>query len=480
MVFSILHGGKLLPSNITVMKFGGTSIEDARAFDRVGKIVRNQKRVGSVIVVSAMSGVTDALIASVRIAAQAGALPAIRNLEEHFERHLQVARGLGARSRRRIERLVADSRRDITSELSKAHSSRAAVLRGLLDSITSYGEQLSANLLVTILKEHGLAASYVDARRCILTDQKHGSAQPLFPQTCHRMQAELKPILKKKRVPVLGGFIGTSRTGATTTMGRGSSDYTATIISAALGARETQIWTDVDGILTADPQLVPTAVTVPQLSFAEAAELARFGARVLYSRTIHPAMGRKIPISVRNSLTPSKVGTLICEEMETAAGYVKVIAHNPNVTLIEIRPSANPAAKGFMPTIRRAFNRHQISFEVMSLSSDRVSFTCSDGGLPAALIRDLQQVGSVEILRERSILACIGTGLNAPERLSHYLARFREVSPELIWQSTANLNLITTVSPGSASVILKRLHAALFERDALRPTAQRSAGYVND
>ena len=467
-----------MPSNITVMKFGGTSIEDARAFDRVGKIVRNQKRVGSVIVVSAMSGVTDALIASVRIAAQAGALPAIRNLEEHFERHLQVARGLGARSRRRIERLVADSRRDITSELSKAHSSRAAVLRGLLDSITSYGEQLSANLLVTILKEHGLAASYVDARRCILTDQKHGSAQPLFPQTCHRMQAELKPILKKKRVPVLGGFIGTSRTGATTTMGRGSSDYTATIISAALGARETQIWTDVDGILTADPELVPTAVTVPRLSLAEAAELARFGARVLYSRTIQPAMGR-IPIRVRNSLAPSKVGTLICEDMETSAGFVKVIAHKPNVTLIEIRPSASPAAN-FMPTIHRVFDRHQLSFEVMSSSFDSVSLTCSDDGLPEGLLRDLRRLGSVGIERERSILACIGTGLNAPERLSHYLARFREVSPELIWQSTSNLNLITTVAPGSASVILKRLHAALFERDALMPTAHRSARYASD
>lgn len=458
------------------MKFGGTSIEDARAFDRVGKIIRNQKRANPVIVVSAMSGVTDALIASLQIAAQEGVLPAVRTLDKHFERHLQVARGLGTRSQRTIERLVADSRCDIISELSKAQGSRSAGLRGLCDSIPSYGEHLSANLLVTILKEHGLAASYVDARRCVLTDQKHGSAQPLFPQTCHRMQAELKPFLKKKRVPVLGGFIGASRTGATTTMGRGSSDYTATIISAALGARETQIWTDVDGILTADPRLVPAAVTVPQLSFAEAAELARFGARVLHPKTIHPAMGRKIPISIRNSLAPSKAGTLICNEIETATGYVKVIAHNPNVTTIEIRPSANPSANGLMPTVRRAFNRHHISFEVMSVTSDRLSLTCSEGELPEGLIRDLEQVGSVVIERERSILACIGTGLDAPQTLSHYLALFREVSPELIWQGTSNLNLITTVAPGLASDLLKRLHAALFERDALsQPHTNRPA-----
>ncbi|HEY3040347.1 MAG TPA: aspartate kinase [Pyrinomonadaceae bacterium] len=459
-VYSFSTKGKLLPSNITVMKFGGTSVKDAKAFDRVGQIIHERNHAGLVIVVSAMSGVTDALIASVRIAARAGAAPAIQTLEEHLERHLQVARGLGVRSRRKIERLVADSRRDIIGELNKAHRSRSTGSREVLDSVTSHGEQLSANLLVVILKERDLAASYVDARRCILTDHKHGNAQPLFPQTFHRMQAELHPILQKKRIPVMGGFIGASRNGATTTMGRGSSDFTATIISAALGARETQIWTDVDGILSADPHLVPTAITVPQLSFAEALELSRFGARVLYSRTIHPAMGQKIPISVRNSLAPSKVGTLICEAPKQA-GIVKILAHKPNVTTIEVRPFANPA-NGFMTTIRRALNRHHLSFEVLSLSSDRVSFSCSDGGLPESLIRDLEQLGSVGIERERSILACIGTGLDVPERLDHYRARFRVLTPELIWQSTSNLNLIATVAPGLASVTLKRLHSALF------------------
>src|SRR6185436_11785444 len=198
------------------MKFGGTSIEDARAFGRVRKIILNQHRSGSVIVVSAMSGVTDALVASVRVAAQAGTAPAMRTLEEQFDRHLQVAQVLGARSRRRFEGLLEDSRRDIAGKLSKARGSSVTGLRRLLDSITSYGEQLSANLLVMVLKEHGLATSYVDARRCILTDKKHGNAQPLFPQTCHRMQAELKPVLKKKGLPVLGGFIVASNTGATT------------------------------------------------------------------------------------------------------------------------------------------------------------------------------------------------------------------------------------------------------------------------
>lgn len=468
-----------MPSDITVMKFGGSSIADAPAFDRVGKIIRNQRRAAAVIVVSAMSGVTDALTASVRIAARAGALPALRALEEHIERHLLVARGLGARSRRKIERSLSDTRRNISSELSRVHGSSSAALRALLDSITSHGEQLSANLLVMTLEEHGLAASYVDARRCILTDQKHGRAQPLFPETCHRTQAELKPILNKNKVPVLGGFIGASRAGATTTMGRGSSDYTATIISAVLGARETQIWTDVDGILTADPKLVPTAVTVPQLSFAEAFELARFGTKVLYSNTISPAIGRKIPITIRNSLASSRAGTLISERIEPADGYVKVLAHKPNVTIIEIRPSANPLVNGSMPMIRRSFNRHRIPFEVLSLGSDRISFSCCNGGLSKGLIRELEQVGSVVIERERSILACIGTGLDAPETLNHYLARFRKVSPELIWQSTSKLNLTTTVAPGLAPDVLKRLHAALFERDAPKsPT--RAAGYKKD
>jgi len=313
-------------THITVAKFGGTSIQDSDAFKRVTQIIQAQEQSPLVVVVSAMSGVTDALIASYRDAATHGADRSLALLEQHFARHLRVGELLRSKAFARLQRLIEITRAELHDLLRRAAHSRSSDL-WLYDAIVSHGERLAANLLTLILEENGLPAEYVDARRCVITNDKHGNAEPLLDEVRQRAPAELLLLVNTKRIPVLGGFIGATRKGVTTTLGRGSSDYSATLIGAALHARAIEIWTDVDGIQTADPRLVKTTRTVPHVSYVEAAQLAKLGARVMHPKMIEPVVTQRIPIRIRNSHAPDQPGTLISDESSQSNGGVKAIAH---------------------------------------------------------------------------------------------------------------------------------------------------------
>lgn len=315
-----------MASYIKILKFGGTSVADTAAFERATQIVRANAFAPLVVVVSAMRGVTDALIESFHTATSQGATAALATLEEHFERHAQVAHSLCTDEAKCV---IENTRREIIELLDVAADGGTADLR-IQDAIASYGERLCAQLFTMMLEKNGVRASYVDARRCILTDDNYGSASPLTQEVNVRTKAELEPLLESKRVPVLGGFIGATSEGVTTTLGRGSSDYSATLIGAALQAAEIQIWTDVDGVQTADPSLVTATRTVPVISYEEAGQLAVLGARVMHPKMIKPVVGNKIPIRIRNSRAPEQKGTLICATSEPPEGVVKAIAHHLN------------------------------------------------------------------------------------------------------------------------------------------------------
>lgn len=289
-----------------VLKFGGTSVADAAAFERAVQIVRAHENAPVVVVVSAMSGITDALISGNR-----------EVINKQLQRHVLVAETLGIENVAECRALIENSKREIATLLD-------ANIRALQkqDAVAAYGETLCARLFVMVLEHCGIAATYVDARRCIVTDEHHGNANPLVVETT---------LLKMKRVPVLGGFIGSTRAGVTTTLGRGSSDYSATLIGAAIEAEEIEIWTDVDGVQTADPSLVSGTRTVPVISYEEAAQLAGLGARVMHAKMIEPVLRRGIPIRIRNSRAPDQQGTLICAA-SSSAGVVKAIAHRMNGT----------------------------------------------------------------------------------------------------------------------------------------------------
>lgn len=443
------------------MKFGGTSLEDEQAFQRVARIVDSNVSENLVVVASAMSGVTDALINSFQRAAKGETLEALRMLEHHFERHVKVTSLLGANASERMRVVIEHSRREIIEILGDVCANRKTAAEGQ-DAMASHGERLSANLLTIVLNGYGIPASYVDARRCIVTNAEHGSAKPLIDETWQQTRAELQPLLERKRVPVLGGFIAASKNNVTTTLGRGSSDYSATLFSAVLGARETQIWTDVDGVMSADPSLVKTARTVAQLTYEEAAELARLGASVLHSKMIQPVIEHKIPIRILNSRAPERKGTLICAGAKTTNRAVKAIAHKTNLTGIEITSTPAFVANGFLGAIRKIFDRHQVVMDIVGTSEVGVSLTCQQANTIPDMVWDLQQVGWVETKPGRAIVSCVGEGLQNMDHAGNLVHLLKGLDANLTWHNASNLSLISMVDPELVGPVVRQIHQALF------------------
>jgi len=407
-------GSSMALTNPTIMKFGGTSVADANAFRNVTTIVQSGARERVVVVVSAIEGFTNALLSSVDQAIGGDARAATKLLDQHFERHVAIASGLlGDKPRSAYEQVVADTRREIR-QLHEIIAAHPVTHLPLQDEIVAYGEQLSSKLFAGVLRENGLAAQYVDARRCIKTDDNYGSAVPQ-PETAPAIQAELLLLIEASEIPVLGGFIGSTARGVTTTLGRGGSDYSAAIIGAALDAREIQIWTDVSGVLTADPRVVKDARTIPVLSYQEAAELAYFGAKVLHPKTIQPAIDKSIPVRVCNSRAPEQAGTLIVAETEAAPQTVKAIAHKRGITTVQITSARMLGAYGFLRALFEVFDRHRIAVDVVTTSEVSVSLSIDDVSALPAIIPELEELGTVEIEARRTIISIVGEGLrNTP------------------------------------------------------------------
>jgi aspartate kinase len=446
------------------MKFGGTSVEDWPAFERVAHIVRAHDGARPlVVVVSAMSGVTDALLNSLR-AAESGGLSLAQNLiADHLERHLRVAGRLGAAARSVIGTTIESARREI-AELLGAAAANGTPRGRLRDAVASYGERLSAALLAAVLEEHGLPAAHVDARRCILTDASHGRARPLFAETRRRTRAEIGPLLKAGRVPVLGGFIAATSEGVTTTLGRGSSDYTATLVGAALGARETQIWTDVSGVLTADPRLIETARTVPRLSYDEAAELARFGAKVLHPKMIEPAAAFGIPLRIRNSRAPEEVGTLIRAGRGAARGSIKAIACRTGVATAELTSAPGPHANGFARAVREVSAHNQSAVHLMATAAGRFVLACEEAGALPSILEGLRGFGPIEFRSDRAIVCCVGEGLQrASGRALESRDALRGLDSTLDWCSTSGNNFVSILDGDRVGALVRRMHHAIFE-----------------
>jgi aspartate kinase len=449
------------------MKFGGTSLEDGPAFERVADIVRSYRAIRPVVVVSAMSRVTDALLLSLRIAADGRARDAACSLEEHLERHLKVAETFGPGGRATVSSLIERARQEIGVVLNAAAVSRATSGR-LLDSIASFGEILSASLLAVTLEEHGLSASYVDTRRCILTNEDHGKARPLLKETSEYTCAQLQPLLHAKKVPVLGGFIASTIGGVTTTLGRGSSDYTATLVSAVLGARETQIWTDVNGVLTADPRLINRAHTVPHLSYDEAAELTRFGASVLHWKTIQPVVEKRIPLRIRNSRAPEAGETLICARKRTSPATVKAIAHKTGITLIKLTSSPAAISNGLRSVVQEILFRHQTNVDILTHSESSFTLACQPEATLSSAIGELRQVvAAVEVRSDCGIVCCVGEGLGREaSKVTKVPDVLTNIDPTLTWHKSSNIGFVSVVDEGGVESLVKRLHYAIFENDA--------------
>jgi len=337
------------------MKFGGTSVGDAACIARVAQIVRDASLERPVVaVVSAMSGVTNRLIEAANCSAagdgdQAGAIFAALR-QQHKTALASLIRDDAKRARVAacLEKIFDDGER-----LCKGTAMLRELTPRTLDAISSLGERLSAPMVAGALGELGARSESVEATELIVTDSSHGGADPLMDRTRERSEARLRPLLEQGVIPVVTGFIGATKDGILTTLGRGGSDYSATILGAALGAGEVIIWTDVDGVLTADPRLVPDARTIPEISYREASELAYFGAKVLHPKTLHAVARAGIPVWIRNSFAPERTGTKITPKGRSNGGGVKALTAIRDVALITI---GGPGIVGVPDVVGRTFS----------------------------------------------------------------------------------------------------------------------------
>jgi aspartate kinase len=452
----------------TVLKFGGTSVEDARAFERVARLVLAQADASPVVVVSAMSRVTDALLASFKRAAEEGkAEEAARSLEEHFDRHRAVARELlSAADAAAFEATLSKARCEL-SALLQAVATQVDDRPALQDEVVSYGERLSAELLAGVLRGIGpRPARCVDARRCLVTDGQFGQAEPEMKETTRATRSVVVPIMEAGEIPVLGGFIAATADGMTTTLGRGGSDYTAAIVGAALAAREIQIWTDVSGVLTADPRVVASARSIPRLSYAEAAELAYFGAKVLHPKTILPAVVRGIPVRICNSRAPESESTVINFNTDATPHTVKAIAHKKNVIIIHVTSARMLGAYGFLRALFEVFDRHRTVVDLVTTSEVSVSLSLEGAHALDEIVADLERIGAVKVEHGRALICVVGEGLrDARGVAAKIFTAVRDINVMLISQGASSINLTFVVDESHAERAVCRLHEAFFEQN---------------
>ena len=454
-----------------VMKFGGTSVADAAALENVARIVAAHREAAPVVVVSAMSGVTDALLTSVATAVNGRVHDAIASLQQTYQRHQDSAQQL--LSPEALQEFLAKLRDPMTHipQLLQRLPNETSSQLAIQEAVVSYGEFLSSALLADVLKERGVKAHLVNPRRCIVTNDDYTHAVPLMAETFARTREALLPLIEHETIPVVGGFVGTTMRGHTTTLGRGGSDYTAALLGAALKSEEIQIWTDVTGVLTADPRVVPDAQTVERLSYGEAAELAYFGAKVLHPKTIQPAIEDRIPVRICNSRQPHERGTLVGPQSETSPRTVKAIAHKTGVTTVQITSARMLGAYGFLRALFEVFDRHRTVVDVVTTSEVSVSLSLDDDSSLPSIVEELEQLGTVRVEKGRAIICVVGEGLRGtPGIAARVFSTISDINVTLISQGASSVNFTFAIEEGRVGEAVHRLHEAFFTRKRTHAT----------
>ena len=445
-----------------IVKFGGTSVADAEAIQRATEIVRGRLDREPIVVVSALSGTTNTLLALAEQAARGQLIGALRAVEALRERHLAQA-ALLAGEGPDADELSADlgAMFDELAHLAEALSVLGDLTPRSKDAIAAIGERLSSQLVVAAMRRAGLPADHVDAREVMITDATFCRAEPLTEIIADEARDRLLPLVRQGRVPVLGGFIGATRLGVTTTLGRGGSDYSAALFGAALGAEAIEIWTDVDGMLTADPRVVTGARLIEQIRFDEASELASFGAKVLHPSTIVPAVERGIPVWIFNSRNPGGRGTRITHEAPRRA--VSAIASRGGIVLLQVRTARMLHAAGFLRRFFDVFERHGVSVDVVATSEVSVSVTIDESEELDELLVGLRELGDVTIARGKGVLAVVGAGIgDGGEAMGKALGALAGIRVHLVSLSAAGINLSVVVDESETAAAMCRLHDAFF------------------
>ncbi len=445
-----------------VMKFGGSSVESAAAIERVAGIVKARADRHPIVVVSAMGKTTNKLLAIAQSAIMGKREDYIRQLHDLRDFHSREARQVVPLSRRaELERTLDDHFQEMT-ELIKGIAVLGELTPRSIDAISSYGERLSSYIVSLAFEHHGIPSIHLDSRRVIVTDHRHTQAGPLFPETYRRL-SETVPGLARERVVVMGGFIGSTEEGVTSTLGRGGSDFTASIVGAGIGAEEIQIWTDVDGMLTADPTILPGGHRVKIISFAEAAELAYFGAKVLHPSTLIPAIERNIPVLILNSRRPDVPGTRIVSDAVHCSNAVKSIACKRKITLVNIHSTRMLMAHGFLHRIFEIFDRHETPVDMVATSEVSVSLTIDNTSQTQSICRELSDFSEVEMEPDQAIVCLVGENIRyTPGVAARVFSALRDLNIRMISQGASLLNLSIVVADKDLRPAVEALHGEFF------------------
>jgi aspartate kinase len=452
-------------SNLVVMKFGGTSVEDAVAINRTAQIVRGRLAEGltPIVVVSAMAKVTDQLLAAANAAGRGDRTGALAITARLRNRHLETASAL----------ISGDCKAGICGWIETEFASLDEVLRGLAaigeltprisDMVVSMGERLSSRMIAEAFRQRDLDAVYVDARETIITDAQHGKAIPQDALIEQRLKQHILPQAESGRVCVMGGFIGATEKGVTTTLGRGGSDFTAALIGGGLDAGSIEIWTDVNGIMTADPRICPNALRVKTISFEEAAELAYFGAKVLHPATILPAVKKNIPVLVLNSKNPTNEGTRIISLPPHCRSPFKSIAVKRRLTIIDVVASRMLMSHGYMKAIFDVFDKHKCPVDMVSTSEVSVSLTVDSHDKLPDVAADLSQLADVKYEGRKALICMVGENIRGQNGIAaRVFQAIRHVNVRMISQGASEINMSFMIEEDDVEEAIRSLHEEFF------------------
>jgi aspartate kinase len=444
-----------------VMKFGGTSVENAAAIDRVACIVQERLPLQPVVVVSAMAKITDQLLAMGRAAGSGDLQAALELSRTARERHLVTATELlGANTSTHAELAAMFNALD---ELLRGISAVGELTPRTTDYVSGFGERLSSTLVTAAFAARSIPATLVDSRDVILTDAAHTKAVPQMEETNRRLQAQVRPLLERGLVPVMAGFIGATRQGIPTTIGRGGSDFSAAIVGAGLDAERIEIWTDVDGMKTTDPNLCPDARRIREISFEEAAELAYFGAKVLHPATVLPAIQKNIPVLVLNSRNPKNEGTRITARGVRSANIFKAIAAKKRITIVDVVSARMLMAHGFLKSIFEVFDKHRCSVDVVSTSEVSVSLTVDSDEVIPAIAAELRDLADIKYEGHKAIVCLVGENIRGiPGIAAKVFTAISDINVRMISQGASEINITFVIEEDAVPEAVRRLHAAFF------------------
>ena len=450
-----------------VMKFGGTSVEDAAAIGRTAAIVAGRVANGKnpVVVVSAMAKVTDRLLRAAVAAAEGDRTGALAISSRLRARHRDTSAEL-VKDKATVAAIIQliDDKFDTLDEVLRGLSAIRELTPRISDQVVSYGEQLSSRIVAAAFRERGVDAAHIDAREVIVTNSEFQKAVPLDDVIEKRVTEKLKPLVAQGKVPVMGGFIASNEEGLTTTLGRGGSDFTGALVGGALDAETIEIWTDVDGIMTADPRVCPDALRVKVISFEEAAELAYFGAKVLHPATILPAVKKNIPVLVLNSRNPSCEGTRIISVAPHCKSPFKSIAVKRKLSIIDIVASRMLMSHGYMSKVFAIFDKHKCPVDMVSTSEVSVSLSVDSNASLPAIAADLSTLADVKYEGKKALVCMVGEDIRGQNGIAAQVFNaIRHVNVRMISQGASEINMSFMIEEDDADEAVRSLHAAFFK-----------------